>query len=53
MQLITVEPRYSEVLRDWHNLFAIKRFRYIKVLFHIFYYYWGKEIVRYTEDFVI
>ena len=22
------------------NTFAIKRFRYIEVLFHIFYYYW-------------
>ena len=25
------------------NGFALTRFRYIKVLFHIFYYYWGKE----------
>ena len=25
------------------NLFAMPRFRYIEVLFHIFYYYWGKE----------
>ena len=39
----TVEPRYNEVLRDWHNLFAITRFRYIEVVFHIFYYYWGEE----------
>ena len=39
-----MEPRYNEGPRDWQNLFAIKRFRYIKVLFHImFYYYWGKE----------
>ena len=37
------------------NLFAITRFSYNKVLFHIFYYYWGKEniIVHYTEDFVL
>ena len=28
---------------DWQNLFAITRFRYIEVLFHIFKYYWGKE----------
>jgi len=28
---------------DWQNVFAIPRFRYIKALFHIFYYYWGKE----------
>ena len=27
----------------WQNLFAITRSRYIDVLFHIFYYYWGKE----------
>ena len=34
-----VEPRFNEGPRDWKNLFAIKRFRYIEVLFHIFYYY--------------
>ena len=28
----TVEPRYNEGPRDWQNLFAIKRFRYIEVL---------------------
>ena len=36
-------PRYNEGRKDWQNLFAKTRFRYIKVLFHIFYYYWGKE----------
>ena len=36
-----LEPRYKEVLRQ--NVLAIPRFRYIEVLFHIFYYYWGKE----------
>jgi len=45
--------QYNEVPRDWQNVFAITRFCYIEVLFHIFYYYWGKEIVRYTEDFAI
>ena len=40
-------PRYDQVPRDCQNLFALTRFRYIKVLFHIFYYYW--KIVRYTE----
>ena len=25
------------------NMFDITRFRYIKVLFHIFYYYWGQK----------
>ena len=39
----TVEPRYNEGPRDWQNLFAITRFCYIEVLFHIFYYYRGKE----------
>ena len=39
----TVEPRYKEVPTDWQNLFAIKRFRYIEVLFHTFYYYGGQE----------
>ena len=42
----TVEPRYNEGSRDWQNLFAITRFRYVEVLFHIFYYYWGKEKKR-------
>ena len=27
----------------WQNLFAIMRFCYIEVLFHVFYYYWGKQ----------
>ena len=40
----TVKSRYNEGQRpDWQNLFAIPRFRYIDVLFHIFYYYCGKE----------
>ena len=52
-KLNSVVPRYNEGLRDWQNLFAITRFRYIEVLFQIFYYYWGKEIVRYTEDSAI
>ena len=38
-----VKPEYNKVPKDWQNLFAIKRFRYIKVLFHMLYYYWGKE----------
>ena len=36
----------TEGPRDWQNLFAIRWFRYIEVIFHIFYYhcyYWGKE----------
>ena len=40
----TVEPRFNEGSRDdWQNLFAMKRFRYIEVLCHMFYYHWGKE----------
>ena len=27
--IITVEPRYNEAPRDWQNMFAITRFRYI------------------------
>ena len=41
-----VQHMYSwtnEGLRDWQNLFAITRFRFIVFLFHIFYYYWGRE----------
>ena len=38
-----MEPQYNEGPRDGQNLFAITRFRYIEVDFHIFYYYWGKE----------
>ena len=37
------QPRYNEVPRDWQNAFAITRFRYIDVLFHIFYCFWDKE----------
>ena len=29
--------------KDWQNLFAITRFRYIEVRFHTFCYYCGKE----------
>ena len=34
----TVELRYNKGPRDWQNLFAITRFRYIEVIFHIVYY---------------
>ena len=42
-QLLAVEPQYNEGPTDGQNLFAITRFRYIEVDFHIFYYYRGKE----------
>ena len=48
-----VEPRYNEGSRDWQNLFAIKRFRYMELLFHMFYCTVEKKIVRCTKDFVI
>ena len=35
--------QYNKVPRDWQNLCAIMRCRHIKVLFHIFSYYWGKQ----------
>ena len=37
--LVPIEPPYNEGPRDWQNLFAITRFRYIEVPIHIFYYY--------------
>ena len=44
-KLNSVVPRYNEGLRDWQNLFAITRFRYIQVSLYrgSFYYYWGEE----------
>lgn len=39
----TAEPRYIKGTRDWQNLFTIKRFCYIKLLFNVFYGYWSKE----------
>ena len=52
MKPYTVEPRYKEGPWDWQNLFAITRLRYIQVLFHMSYYYWGKEN-RYVVEFVV
>ena len=37
------QPRVSDELSDWQNVFAIPRFRFFEVLFHISYYYWAKE----------
>ena len=31
-----INPQYKERPRDWQNLFAITRFRYIKVFFCFF-----------------
>ena len=38
-----VVPRYNKGLRDWQNVFSIRRFRHIEVLFHTICYYWGKK----------
>ena len=38
-----MEPQYNEGPRDWQNLFALPRFCYVEVVFHIFYYWWGKK----------
>ena len=37
----TVEPQCNEGPRDWQNLFTMPRFRYIEVLFHMFYHLLG------------
>ena len=39
----TVEPGYNEEPRDWQIWFSMPRFRCIEFLFHILYYYWGKD----------
>ena len=50
----TVEPRYNEVPMDWQNVLAIKRFRYIEVLFHVSVPVTGvNKIIRYTGYLVI
>ena len=60
---LTVETRCNEGPRDWHNLFAIPRFRHMEHI-HMLYYYWGKENrslyrglryieVRYIDNFVM
>ena len=48
-----MEPQNNDGPRDWQNLFPIKRFHYIKVLFHYFITTVSKIIVCYTEDFAI
>lgn len=50
--LYSLEPCHNEGLRDSLQFFAIMRFHYVEVLFHMFYFYWGKEN-HYKEDFVI
>ena len=38
-----LEHRFKEVAGDRPNSFVKSGVCYIEVLFHIFYYYWGKE----------
>ena len=42
----TVEPRFNEVAGDRPNLFVKWRVRYIEVLFHTFYWNFGRDIVK-------
>ena len=42
-QVHSVEPQYNEVPLNWQNVFIIMGNRYIKVLFHRFYYYWAEK----------
>ena len=48
-----VEPTYNERPRDWQNLFAVSRFRYIRFFFIYFTITGLKKIVCYTEDIVM
>ena len=38
-----IQWNLNEVPRDRQNMLPIRWIRYIEVLFHLFYYYWGKE----------
>ena len=49
----TMEPRYNEGLRDWQNMLAKNRFRYIKDFSIHCSISGAKDIVRYTKDFVV
>ena len=49
-----VAPQYNEGAKDWQNLLAIPRFRYIQVLFNNYLTISRlKKIICYTENFVI
>lgn len=49
----TMEPRYNEGLRDWENMLAKNRFRYIEDVSTHCSISGAKDIIRYTEDFVM
>lgn len=46
---VTVELQYNKGPRDWQTMFTITRFHYIKVLFQLFYYFWGKYSLIYQR----
>ena len=41
-RLIAFFAHYKIKTESFKTMFTITRFRYVKVLFHKFYYYWGK-----------
>ena len=49
----TLEPLYNEGPRDWSNMFAVTRFRFIELLFQYFTITGARNIVRYTKVFVL
>lgn len=49
----TMEPRYNKGLRDWQNMLAKNRFRYIEDFSIHCSISGAKDIVRYTKDFVV
>ena len=49
----TMEPRYNKGLRAWENMLAKNRFRYIEDFSLYCSISGAKDIVRYTEDFVM
>ena len=51
--LNTLEPRYKEGSGDWQNIFAITRFRLSRFQSIYFTITGAKNIVRYTEEFVL
>ena len=45
---------FDDLTRDWQNLSAIARFRYIEALFQVYFTITGvRKIIRCAEDFVI
>lgn len=39
----TVKFRLNEALREYENIFAIIKFRYIGIIFHLYRFFWGKK----------